>query len=90
MRPTHDLQAARRRAMLRQLVTERGPDTGRLVDHLKMRSGPGGANAAALLEDYETNGAGASVSDLTGNSGGTTLVYFMLDVSALDGTDALA
>lgn len=90
MRPDPALQAAKRRALLHRLVTDRGPDTGRLVDHLKVRSGAGGANAAALLEDYEQNGAGALVTDLTGDGGGVTLVYFMLDVSALDGTDVLA
>ena len=90
MRPSTQLNAERRRALLRQVVTARGPDTGRLVDRLKLRSGPGGDVAEQLLAGFETNGPEyARGTDLTVRSGNATLTLFVLDVSDLDGGDVL-
>ena len=88
--PDSGLLAARRRAMLRDLVTERGPDTGRMIDRLKDRSGAGGEVSERLLWLQEHGGVrNENSADLSRRDGDTGEVFFMLDVSTLGGTDVL-
>lgn len=88
MRPTVDFGSERERANLRGLVRQRGPDTGTHLDHLKLRSAYGQAaelaNLAAQDPGYLTGGV-----TLTRREADTTEVLFMVDVSAVDGTDVL-
>ncbi|MBI2297655.1 MAG: hypothetical protein HYU66_01665 [Armatimonadetes bacterium] len=91
MRPTSRLDSARTRAVQRRLVRDRGPDAGRAVDRLKLRSGVHGDAAEQLLRQYELGQLDPGLgTDLTGRDGDATLCWFMLGVSELDGADTLA
>lgn len=87
MRPDPSLGDRRRRAQQRQLVEQRGPDTGRQVDHLKVRQFAGGAEE--LLRRVELD-PGVGGEDLTGTDGGPITLYITCDMSLTDGTDVTA
>lgn len=74
MRPSIDLQGQRSRAVVRRTLRDRGPDTGREVDHLKLRS----RNSADDLLDLYEGGGGGDPDDLTQTDG---TVLFMYGVS---------
>ena len=83
------LRAERMRAFLRGLVRERGPDTGRDIDHLKTRSR--GGQAERLLGLLEDGGVAADqTTALTARDTDDVLVYFMVGISEVGGTDVVA
>jgi hypothetical protein len=86
--PEHDLDGDARRAAFRRAVIDRGPDAGRALDHLKVRSlSPA---VAALLAQAETAGAAApEAGRLTTVTGSATVIFFLSDVSTADGPDVL-
>jgi hypothetical protein len=85
MRPDPGVHSERQRTTYRRLVRERGPDTGRDIDHLKLRS-QGGA-AEELLAAYERGAIPvAQTDDLSDRTNG---VLFMVGVSAVGGTDTV-
>lgn len=85
MRPDDGLETTRERAVLRRFVTERGPDTGRLVGRLTAR---GAENAAALSGLLESGAVpSARSASLTSPAGTGVQVAFMIGVSAIGGTD---
>lgn len=87
MRPD-PMRQERQRTNLRRLVRERGPDTGRDVDHLKHRSQNGAADA--LLAAYEAGAVAlGQVTELSVRDATSGYAVFMLDVSSLGGADGL-
>jgi len=87
MRPD-PMRGERARTNLRRLVRERGPDTGRDVDHLKHRSQNGASDA--LLAAYEAGAVPVGqVADLSVRDATSGYTLFMLDISTLGGSDGL-
>lgn len=84
MKPPDPLDRRRAIDALRRLVSERGPDSGRRIDHLKQRPSDG---LAALW-------AGGAVPvgqvvELTRADGDATLLLHLVGLSAVDGADVV-
>ncbi len=88
MRPDPSIRAERQRTTLRRLVRERGPDTGRDLDHLKRRSQEGASEALLAVYDAGAVPVG-QVAELSVRGVTTGTLLFMLDVSTLGGADTL-
>lgn len=86
--PPAELRSARARGALSRFANRHGPDAGREVDHLKLRSLSTAANEA--LSAAEAGGlAVASAGALTGQTGHDTVVFWLWDASRFDGDDQL-
>lgn len=79
-----NLNSQMRRVALRQLVTGRGPDSGRYVGHLKFRS----LSPRVAAEMQAAEGVGLAVPD-AGLMAGVGGVFFLVGWSTLDGSDVL-
>lgn len=84
MKPPDPLDRRRAIDALRRLVSERGPDAGRRIDHLKQRASDG-------LAAVWAGGAApfAHVVELTRADGNATLLLHLIGLSAVDGADVV-
>lgn len=86
--PSAELQSERMRVRLARFASRQGPDAGREVDHLKLRS----LSPLALAALAAAEAGGLAVPDagqLTGRDGDGTVAFWLFDLSRFDGADRL-